>query len=237
MKIDINKLQNYGLESIVILFSVILSFYVENQREEISKNEEKNKLIKDLINTIDEDLTQLLNIQESTNNAIELFNEIQNDVNSKNKILKQKDIVSKLISAKVGFSFFPQEGIFNQLISTGTFELIEKKELKSLLLKIYNHQNSRNKAISNQIDLFTIEFENKIFKNFRIDFKNNNLEGYIYGKTTVENYDFNQKFYYSNEFFGLLSRAKQWGYQYTRLLNDIKKNYNQAKIYALNEIE
>ena len=48
---------------------------------------------------------------------------------------------------------------------------IEKKELKSLLLKIYNHQNSRNKAISNQIDLFTIEFENKIFENFRIDFK------------------------------------------------------------------
>ena len=36
--------------------------------------------------------------------------------------------------------FFPKEGVFNQMISTGTFELIKSKKLKTNLLEIYNHQ-------------------------------------------------------------------------------------------------
>ena len=37
MKIDFKILQRYGLESIVILLSVIISFYIENQRDLASK--------------------------------------------------------------------------------------------------------------------------------------------------------------------------------------------------------
>ena len=43
---------------------------------------------------------------------------------------------NKISEIKVSYSFFPQEGIFNQLIATGSFELIENKDLKLLLLKI-----------------------------------------------------------------------------------------------------
>ena len=78
--------------------------------------------------------------------------------NSKNNNLKKVDIITKISEIKVSYSFFPQEGIFNQLISTGSFELIENENLKLLLLKIYNHQNNRNYAISNLIDMFSIIF-------------------------------------------------------------------------------
>ena len=44
--------------------------------------------------------------------------------------------MEKIVGDNIGISFFPQEGIFNQLISTGSFELIEKNELKSLLLEL-----------------------------------------------------------------------------------------------------
>ena len=47
---------------------------------------------------------------------------------------------------------------------------------------------------------------------------------------------FDKEFYYSNDFYGLLSRAKQWGNMYIRLLNDIEENYKQARIYAECEI-
>ena len=33
MKLGIDKVQKYGLESLVILFSIILSFYIEGQRD------------------------------------------------------------------------------------------------------------------------------------------------------------------------------------------------------------
>ena len=59
MKLGVEKVQKYGLESLVIFFSIILSFYIEGQRDLAQKNSDKNKLITDLINTIDEDLEQI----------------------------------------------------------------------------------------------------------------------------------------------------------------------------------
>ena len=35
--------------------------------------------------------------------------------------------MNKISEIKVSYSFFPQEGIFNQLIATGSFELIENE--------------------------------------------------------------------------------------------------------------
>ena len=236
MKIDFSKVQSYGIEGMVILFSVILSFYVEGQRDLAEKNDNKDKLILDLINSIDEDLEQIQNINESVSNAVQNINDIQSDINSDDYNPKKSELISKAITANVGTSFFPQKGIFNQLISTGSFELIDSQELKSMLLRLFNHQNERNIAISTSIDFFNIEYQNNIYSKFRIDTEYNSLDGEYYGKQVLRNFQFDKEFYYSNEFYGLLSRAKQWGNMYIRLLNDIEENYKQARIYAEYEI-
>ena len=51
MKVDLSKIQSYGIEGMVILFSVILSFYVEGQRDLSEKNDKiiLNKITKDSI--------------------------------------------------------------------------------------------------------------------------------------------------------------------------------------------
>ena len=236
MKLGIDKIQKYGLESFVILFSIVLSFYIEGQRDLAEKNSDKNKLITDLINTIDEDQKQLEYIKSEMNKTVKLINEIQSDINSQNSNLSRVDIINKISEIKVSYSFFPQEGIFNQLISTGSFELIENEDLKLLLLKIYNHQNNRNYAISNLIDIFSIEFYNTVYQKFRIDINVNNMEGEIYGISVVSDFNFNKTFYFSDEFYGFLTRAKTYANLYSRLLNDISENYKQAKIYSEYEI-
>ena len=236
MKLGIDKVKKYGLESLVILFSIILSFYIEGQRDLAEKNSDKNKLITDLINTIDEDQKQLDYIKSEMNKTVKLINEIQSDINSQNNNLSQVDIINKISEIKVSYSFFPQEGIFNQLISTGSFELIENEDLKLLLLKIYNHQNNRNYAISNLIDIFSIEFYNTVYQKFRIDINVNNMEGEIYGISVVSDFNFNKTFYFSDEFYGFLTRTKTYANLYSRLLNDISENYKQAKIYSEYEI-
>ena len=134
------KIKNYAVESLVILFSIILSFYIEGRRDLAEKNSNKNKLITDLINTIDEDLKQLDYIKSEMNRSSKIINEIQGDISSRKNILTEKQIIDKLTETNVSYSYFAQKGIFNQLIATGSFELIEKQELKLLLLKIYNHQ-------------------------------------------------------------------------------------------------
>ena len=236
MKFGIDKIQKYGLESLVILFSIILSFYIEGQRDLAEKNSDKNKLITDLINTIDEDQKQLDYIKSEMNKTVKLINEIQADINSQNSNLSKIDIINKISEIKVSYSFFSQEGIFNQLISTGSFELIENEDLKLLLIKIYNHQNNRNYAISNLIDIFSIEFYNIVYQKFRIDINVNNMEGEIYGISVVSDFNFNKTFYFSDEFYGFLTRAKTYANLYSRLLNDISENYKQAKIYSEYEI-
>ena len=236
MKIDFSKVQSYGIEGMVILFSVILSFYVEGQRDLAEKNDNKDKLILDLINSIDEDLEQIQNINKTVSSAVQNINDIQSDINSDDFNPKKNELISKAITANVGTSFFPQKGIFNQLISTGSFELIDSQELKSILLRLFNHQNERNIAISTSIDFFNIEYQNNIYSKFRIDTEYNSLDGEYYGKQVLRDFQFDKEFYYSNEFYGLLSRAKQWGNMYIRLLNDIEENYKQARIYAEYEI-
>ena len=237
MKLGTDKIKKYGLESLVILFSIILSFYIEGQRDLAEKNSDKNKLITDLINTIDEDQKQLDYIKSEMNKTVKIINEIQSDINSENKNLSQVDIINKISEIKVSYSFFPQEGIFNQLIATGSFELIENEDLKLLLLKIYNHQNNRNYAISNLIDIFSIEFYNTVYQKFRIDINVNNMEGEIYGISVVSDFKFNKQYYMSDDFYGVLTRTKTYANLYSRLLNDISENYKQAKIYSEYEIE
>ena len=237
MKLGFDKVQKYGLESLVILFSIILSFYIEGQRDLAEKNSDKNKLITDLINTIDEDQKQLDYIKSEMNKTVKLINEIQSDINSQNNNLSHVEIINNLSEFKGSYSFFPQEGIFNQLIATGSFELIENEDLKLLLLKIYNHQNNRNYAISNLIDIFSIEFYNTVYQKFRIDMNINNMEGEIYGISVVSNFKFNKTFYFSDEFYGFLTRTKTYANLYSRLLNDISENYKQARIYAQYEID
>ena len=72
----------------------------------------------------------------------------------KNSEFTSDEIISILIKIEVGFSFFPQDGVFNQMISTGSFELIQNTDLKKKLLKMYNHQIARNYATSQEIDNF-----------------------------------------------------------------------------------
>ena len=236
MKFSFKSIKTYFINSFIILFSVILSFYIEGQRDLAEKNFDKNKLITDLINTIDEDQKQLEYIKSEMNKTVKLINEIQADINSVNKNLTKIEIISKISEIKVSYSFFPQEGIFNQLISTGSFELIENEDLKLLLLKIYNHQNERNYAISNLIDIFSIELYNEIYTNFRIDINMNNMEGEIYGVMVVSGFNFDEKYYLSDDFYGYLTRTKVYANLYSRLLNDINENYKQARIYSEYEI-
>ena len=162
------------------------------------------------------------------------------DLNEKRISKEKEDLLNtenKLLDVEVGFSFFPQDGIFNQLISTGAFELIKNVELKNILLEMYNHQKDRNYATSTEIDQFNLGFRNIILKEFRISFNYNSFDGAFYGSRTLNKYKFNKTYYMSNSFYGLLSQANLYGNMYTRQLKDIEKSYLTALSLTKNELE
>ena len=227
----------YFLQSFVIILSIFISFFFEDVRKNKEDILTKNDLVNDLIISLDEDLIQiddLLNIlQDSEKKILEILNDI--DLNHKN--LTDLEAIKTILDIEVGISFFPKDGIFEQLISTGTFELIKNNELKKLLLEMFNHQKDRNYATSTEIDQWNISKRGEILKKFRVRFSYNSYDGEFYGSRTVNTFDFNRDYYMSSDFYGLLSQAQYYSNMYLRLLSDIKKSYETAKSLSVEELK
>lgn len=218
----------YLIEGIVISLSILLSLFLGNINESYSNTEKKNNYLKDLSVTLEEDINQIRNLISILNNSEDLIIELQNDIDKKDSELTSDEIISILIKIEVGFSFFPQDGVFNQMISTGSFELIENTDLKKNLLEMYNHQIARNYATSQEIDNFNIKFRGEPYNRYRIRFDYNLLEGEFYGTRKLTSYDFDESYYKSNSFYGLLSQAKLYSNMYKRQLNDILDSYEKT---------
>ena len=150
--------------------------------------------------------------------------------------MSDQTVIDNLIKVEVGFSFFPKDGVYNQMISTGAFELINSSELKNILLEMYGHQNARNFATSNEIDLFNLDFRKIPYEMFRIRFDYDMLNGEFYGSRRLTNFTFDRNFYTSDKFYGLLSQAKLYSNMYKRLLRDIQESYKMAISLAKQEL-
>ncbi len=227
----------YLIEGLVIIFSIFISFYLEDVRKGNEDFETKNELVGDLIVSMEDDLLQIDNLidilRKSENNILELLNDIDSD----HQLLSDSESIKKLLEIEVGFSFFPKDGIFEQLISTGTFELIKNNELKRILLEMFNHLKERNYATSNEIDLWNADYRGEILKKFRVRFSYNSFDGEFYGSRTLNTFSFDRVYYLSNDFYGLLSQAQYYANMYMRLLNDIKKSYETANSLSIEEVK
>jgi len=197
----------------------------------------KNELVEDLILSLDDDLVQIENLIKILIDSQKHITEILNDIDSNHKNLSDIQAVKTLLQIEVGFSFFPKDGIFEQLISTGTFELINNDELKRELLEMFNHQKERNYATSTEIDRFNNGFRGLFLKKFRVRFNYNSFDGEFYGSRSLNNFIFNRDFYLSNEFYGNISLAQNYADMYMRLLKDIQKSYESANSLSKEEIK
>ncbi len=227
----------YLIEGLVIIFSVFLSFYFEDIRKDKEDLNTKNELVEDLILSLDDDLTQIDNLikilQDSEKNILDVLN----DIDSNHINLSNIEAIKTLLQIEVGFSFFPKDGIFQQLISTGTFELIKNDELKRVLLEMFNHQKERNYATSNEIDRFNNVFRGDFLKKFRVRFSYNSFDGEFYGSRSLNSFVFNKQYYLSSEFYGSISQAQNYANMYMRLLKDIQKSYETANSLSREEIK
>ena len=225
------------IQGILILIGILLSFHIEDLRIEQKNFEIKNELLSDLNRAISNDLEQIINLKKILKSALDSISELQDDMNKNHQLLSDEEVIKKLIDLNVSISFFPQDGVFTELISSGSFELIKSKELKSKLLEIYNHQKERNLSISDDIDVVMKDYELEIMTNFRIGIDYNSSDGEFYGKPILSDYEFNRDYYLSNELYGLMSLNYLFGVMYSRLLNDIEKSHEATLALSMLEID
>ena len=229
-------LRNNVVQAIVIILSVLLSFYLEQRRQVNITKKEKNYLLTDLTKTLEGDINQIEIILEGLDKSDKNLIKLLDDINNNHTLLSDREVAEVLLQIQIGTSFFPQDGIFNQLIANGTFNLIENEELKSLLLNMYTHKKERNYATSTEIDNFNLLWRRQIMGNFRIQFNYNSYDGEIYGQQELLRFRFNRQYYLSNELYGALSQSRIYVGMYTRFLNDQKNEYQTALALSKTEI-
>ena len=148
----------YTIEASVIIVGILFSFYIEEIRSNNRDIEVKNELLSDLNRALERDLDQINEIQKMLNDSMQRISDLRNDINNNHDQLSDLEAVKKILNANVSTTFFSEDGVFTELVSSGSYELISNKELKNKLLEIYNHQKERNMSISDDIDILQNEF-------------------------------------------------------------------------------
>ena len=134
-------------------------------------------------------------------------------------------------------SFFPQNGTFNQLISTGSLDLIDSKEFRRVLLNNYTHYYERNSANNRTLDDLYLAFGANIDPFITIVATEEEDASFIYSDMVVESHDNNKDFYLSNTFKAYLLTAKSMVGKNIDMLEIFSKSYSEIIALANEEIK
>ena len=213
----------YSFEFLVIFLGILISLYFEQSRQNRIEKERKNNSISQLITVLDEDIIQIdafIHLQEMSYKSTNIiYDNLRNNYQiSDDSIIYHISSVGRALK-----SFFPQEGIFNQLISSDLIKRIESEELR------------RHDVHTKEYDNFFIKFNYSLSENFFLEHNwstNPNDEK----KIKIINYRFNRKYYKSDAFFADIIESKKSIVAYLAELNYLKKSFNDLKVLCFNEI-
>ena len=225
----------YGFEFVVIFLGILISLYFEQSRQDRIENERKNNSIEQLIKVIDQDLFQIDNFillqKMSLESSDKLYDNLRyNEELSEDKIIYHISSVGRALK-----SFFPQEGIFNQLISSDLIKRIRSETLKSKLFKLFNEDLKRHDVHTKEYDDFFLLFNYNLSVNFFLE-HNWKTDATEVNQIEIKKYKFNNSFYTSDEFFGNLIEARKNISAYLNELQDLKTKYSDLKSLCVDEI-
>ena len=228
----------YILEFIIIITGVVLSFYLDDLRQLNEKESYKDTLIEELLVTSQEDLKQIEKITLDLNKVQSFIKELLLDLEDKQKNISDSEIAEKylFITQKMSVSFFPQNGTFNQLISTGSIELIDSKEFRRVLLNNYTHYYERNSANNRTLDDLYLAFGANIDPNITVSSIEKEDASFIYSDLVVSSYDIDHEFYLSNTFKAYLLTAQSMVGKNIDMLEIFSKSYSEIIALANKEI-
>ena len=219
MKNQKNTLLKYGFEFIVVLLGLLLSLAIDNYSKKAEKLKKKNTLLIELEESITNDVVQLGIVNKSLDQAIESVKFILEDGKKSDSLIAFH--VSN-ISAKTAISFFPERGIYSQLINSNSFELIDNAKLRSRLVDLYEHLEDRKEAADLKNDFFVESFDKSILNkiNYRIQIVE--VDNSVDLNTKIINYEVDQDILSDKVFIGYITNAEKRIYYYKELLKKYK---------------
>ena len=206
MKNQKNTLLKYGrdlfFEFIVVFLGLLLSLAIDNYSKKTEKLKKKNVLLIELKESITNDVIQLGIVNKSLDQAIESVKFILEDGKKSDSLIAYH--VSN-ISAKTAISFFPQKGIYSQLINSNSFELIDNSKLRSRIIDLYEHLEDRKDAADLKNDFFVESFDKSIVNKIRYRIQIVEVDNSVDLNTKIIDYEVDRNILRDKVFVGYLS--------------------------------
>tara|TARA_B100000767_G_scaffold109626_1_gene104916 strand:- start:92 stop:796 length:705 start_codon:yes stop_codon:yes gene_type:complete len=218
----------YIAEFLVVFLGILLSFAIDNKLKLNSEIENKNQLLSQLSEIIEKDLEQLKVIDSTlvvVENSLDYLTE---DLFNKRKISSNNLVLNfQNISSRMSLSFFPNSGIYNEIISIGAMKLIRDKSLRTTISLIYEHNTKRSQAVNRSLDDLNEEFNRYFYPYIQFRTKNKDSKT-IYSDTELTYYKVNSGYYTASSALGFYTSAKNFVSNYRSLLEVFKSEYLKA---------
>ena len=229
----------YLLEFLIIITGVLISFYLDDVRQLNEKKGYKDKLISELLVSSEQDLAQIENITKDLNQVQSNIAMMLEDINDGSKDLQDSIIAEKylFVTQKMSVSFFPQNGTFDQLISTGSMELIDSDKFRRVLLNNYTHYYDRNSANNRTLDDLYLAFGANIDPHILVKPIEEKDASFIYADKSVGDFEIDEEFYLSKMFQAYLLTAQSMVGKNIDMLNIFQNSYQEIIDLANEEIQ
>ena len=225
----------YSFEFVVIILGILVSLLLEQNRQNAIEVDRKNNTIKQLVNVIEDDINQIDGFLYLQQYSLISANKVLNDLNNKTSMPEDSAVYHLSSVGRALRSFFPQQGIFDQLVSSDLIKMIDSDELKTKLFKLYNEDLRRHDVHTKEYDIFFLDYNYRLSENFFLQdswVKTPNAPNPI----LIDSYKFNSEYYRSRKVFADIIESKSNIQSYINELIYLKGIFSNLKTRCLSEI-
>lgn len=232
--INRSDLKKYFLDFLVVFLGILSSFGIDNYIKNVKKENQKNILLDELYLSINDDIIQLKIVNDALDDCLESIEILFEQ--SENKTLKDSILAYHIsnVSAKSAISFFPQKGVYNQLINTNSFELIKDNAFRRKISDLFEHLEDRKNAADLKFDFFIESFDKALLDRINYRIKIEELDNSVSINTIIYDFKLPNNLFKDSEFLGYLSNTEKRVYMYKELMKKYSQSMNEISSYLEN---
>lgn len=225
----------YFFEFIVIILGIFVSLLLDQRRQNSIEIDRKNNAVRQLANVIEEDIHQIEGFIHLQNYSLESCNLIFENLNNRNPMENDSIIYHLSSIGRALRSFFPQQGIFDQLVNSDLIKMIESDLLKKKLFKLYNEDLRRHDVHTKEFDKFFLEFNYRLSEQFYLEdsWSTSPIDS---TPIVIKGYTFNEEFYTSRKVYADIIESRTSIESYLRELDDLRVVFSELKILCEKEL-
>ena len=225
--INRSDIKKYFLDFLIVFLGILSSFGIDNYIKNVQRENQKNILLDELHLSINDDIIQLKIVNDALDDCLKSIEILFEQ--SENKTLNDSTVAYHIsnISAKTAISFFPQKGVYNQLINTNLFELIDDNLFRRKISDLYEHLEDRKNAADLKFDFFIESFDKALLDKLNYRLKIEELDNSVSINTIIYDYKLPKNLFKDSEFLGYLSNAEKRVYMYKELMKKYSQSMNE----------